>query len=698
MTIAPSSHGIRLAADIGGTFTDVVLETPRRRHSCKVLTTPREPEVAVMQGMARLLAESGVAAADVELFIHGTTLATNALIERKGARTALLTTEGLRDVLAMGYEKRFDAYDIDIEGPPELVPRPWRFTVRERIAADGSVLLPLDEDGVRRAGEAMRAAGVEAVAVGFIHAWAHPAHERRAREILQPLVGEGVTICLSSEVCPEIREYERFSTTVANAYVRPLMGSYLMRLQDRVRDAGLACPLLLMMSGGGLTTLDQAARFPIRLVESGPAGGAILAAHLARGCGLDKVLAFDMGGTTAKICLIAGGEPERSRRFEVGRAWKNLKGSGLPVRIPVIELVEIGAGGGSLGRVDALRRITVGPDSCGSEPGPACYGRGGTQPAVTDANLVLGRIDPARFAAGRMALDAGRAQQALQAYVGDALGMDAFWSAVGMSEVVEENMANAARVHAIERGQDLQGVTMIAFGGAAPLHAARLAQKLGIRSVLVPSGAGVGSAIGFLRAPISFEVVRSELMVLRRADPAAIEARLLAMEADALAVVGPAKGQATHEVSRLAELRYVGQGHELRVRLAAGAVTRATLDALAEHFEQAYEQVYGLRVAGSEVEVVTWSVTVSTPAAAVETALAAPALRVRAPEAMRTAWDPGAGERRDFGQHWRFDVVAGERIAGPALVVEHETTVVVPAGWSARIDSHGHLHMEEDAP
>ena len=404
---------VRLAADIGGTFTDVVLETPARRHTCKVLTTPRAPELAVLEGVERLLAESGVSASEVGLFIHGTTLATNALIERKGARTALLTTEGFRDVLEMGYEKRCDAYDIDVEAAPVLVPRALRHTVRERIAADGAVLRSLDEEGVRRAGLAMRAAGVEAVAVGFLHAWAHPAHEVRARELLQPLLGEGVTICLSSEVCPEMREYERFSTTVANACVRPLMSSYLQRLREGARQRGLACPLLLMMSGGGLTTLEQAARFPIRLVESGPAGGAILAAHLARECGLSDVLAFDMGGTTAKICLIEDGEPERSRRFEVARAWRNLKGSGLPVRVPVIELVEIGAGGGSIGRVDAMGRITVGPDSCGAEPGPACYGRGGTLPAVTDANLVLGRIDAARFAAGRLPLDPARAAQAL---------------------------------------------------------------------------------------------------------------------------------------------------------------------------------------------------------------------------------------------------------------------------------------------
>ena len=691
---------VRLAADIGGTFTDVVLEAREQRFSCKVLTTHQAPELAVMEGIGRLLQASGIPASQIGLFIHGTTLATNALIERKGARTALLTTEGFRDVLAMGFEKRFDAYDIQIEGPPELVARPWRYTVRERVAADGSVLLPLDEAGVREAALRMREERIEAVAIGFLHAWAHPGHEQRAREIVREVLGDTVSICLSGEVCPEIREYERLSTTVANAYVRPLMASYLLRLQQRVREAGLECPLLLMMSGGGLATLEQAARFPIRLVESGPAGGALLAAHLARECALDKVLAFDMGGTTAKICLISGGQPERSRRFEVARAWKNLKGSGLPIRIPVIELVEIGAGGGSIGRVDALRRITVGPDSCGSEPGPACYGRGGTQPAVTDANLVLGRIEPERFAAGRMALHPDRAEQALLRHVGEPLGMDAFWSAAGMSEMVEENMANAARVHAIERGQDLGGFTMVAFGGAAPLHAGRLAQKLGMRRVLIPAGAGVGSAIGFLRAPISFEVVRSELTLLSGMDPARVEERLHAMREEALAVVSAASHGARLQETRLAELRYAGQGHELRVPVPdseAGVVSAQTLADLAERFELEYEQTYGLRVPGSAVEIVTWSVTLATLPEPVEASQWPAVNATRPPQRTRSIWEPALGQRQDFGVHWRFDLQPHERMTGPALVSEHETTVVIPAGWTARRDSHGHLLMEATA-
>lgn len=690
----------RLAADIGGTFTDVVLETPLRRHSCKVLTTPRQPELAVMEGLDRLLQESGLDGGVIEVFIHGTTLATNALIERKGARTAFVTTQGFRDVLAMGYEKRFDAYDINLEGPTELVPRPWRLTVRERIAADGTVLMDLHEEDVRAAGAQMRDAHIEAVAIGFMHAWAHPSHEERARDILASILGPQVSICLSSQVCPEIREYERFSTTVANAYVRPLMGSYLLRLQASIRQKGLLCPLLMMMSGGGLTTLDLAARFPIRLVESGPAGGAILAAHLARECGLDKVMAFDMGGTTAKICLINDGQPERSRRFEVGRVWKNLKGSGLPVRIPVIELVEIGAGGGSIGRVDALQRITVGPDSCGSEPGPACYGRGGEQPAVTDANLVLGRIDPEHFAAGRMPLDASLSKQALTDLIGKPLGMDAFWAAAGISEMVEENMANAARVHAIERGQDLENFTMVAFGGAAPLHAGRLAQKLGIRRVMVPAGAGVGSAIGFLRAPVAFEVVRSDLSVLSKMDPLVVEARLQAMHAEALAVVQTASAGAALHVLRLAELRYAGQGHELRVRLpppSEGLIVQASLVALVEGFETTYEQIYGLRIPDCDVEVVTWSVTVSTLPQAAQAIALPPSMQQREASSTRPVWEPALGEQRPFGLHWRFDLQTQEHITGPALVAEDETTIVIPAGWVARLDEQGHLMMEAPA-
>jgi N-methylhydantoinase A len=688
----------RIGVDIGGTFTDLVLEHGSVRHSCKVLTTARAPEQGVMQGIQRLLAESGLIPADIGLILHGTTLATNALIERKGARTALLTTEGFRDVLEMGYEKRYEQYDVNIERPLELVPRPLRFGVHERLAADGTVLRALDEAGVRRAAAAMKAAQVQAVAVGFLHAYAWPAHEQRARELLAAELGPAVTICLSSEVCPEMREYERFSTTCANAYVRPLMAGYLRHLRSDLDAAGLACPLLLMMSGGGLTTLNLAAHYPIRLVESGPAGGAILAATLGREIGAKNVMAFDMGGTTAKVCLISGGEPERARRFEIGRIYRNLKGSGLPVRIPVIELVEIGAGGGSIGRVDALSRITVGPDSAGAEPGPACYGRGGLSPTVTDANLVLGRIDASRFAGGLLALDEAAARAALEREVGQPLQLDALWAAAGVCEIVEENMSNAARVHAVERGQSLPDFTMVAFGGAAPLHAARVAAKLGMARVLVPRGAGVGSAIGFLRAPMAFEVVRSSHGRLREAGTDALNQRLQAMQAEAQEVVAPAaRGAGIDEdglrVERLAELRYEGQGHELRIAVPRGALDAEAVQRMLADFEAAYQRNYGVTIPGAEVEVVTWSVTVSSAAAAVTPATLPPSAAVPVPVGTRWVWDPATGRMLDFTQHWRFDLLPGARLAGPVLVVEHETTTLVPPGWAAQVDSLGHLHL-----
>ena len=400
----------RLGVDIGGTFTDVALEAGGRRYSAKILTTPEAPERAVIAAIRTVLREAGLAPGDLSIIIHGTTLATNAIIERKGARTALVTTEGFRDTIEIRHENRFEQYDVNIDLPPPLVPRRLRFVVPERIDARGRTVIPLDEAAVEALAEQFAAAGIESVAIGFLHSFTNPAHEERTRDILAARL-PGVTLTLSSEVSPEMREYERFSTACANAYVQPMMGRYLASLETLLRAEGIACPLFLMLSGGGLTTVETAIRFPVRLVESGPAGGAIFASHIARQCGLDKVLSYDMGGTTAKICLIDEYQPQTSRAFEVARIYRFKKGSGLPLRIPVIEMVEIGAGGGSIARVDRLKRITVGPDSAGADPGPACYGRGGDAPTVTDADLLLGRIDPTGFSGGRMALDRAAAER-----------------------------------------------------------------------------------------------------------------------------------------------------------------------------------------------------------------------------------------------------------------------------------------------
>ena len=503
-----------------------------------------------------------------------------------------------------------------------------------------------------------------------------------------------MTVCLSSEVCPEIREYERFSTTCANAYVRPLMAGYLMRLRRRLDQAGLTSPLFLMMSGGGLTTLDHATRFPIRLVESGPAGGVILAGRIAHECDLPATLAFDMGGTTAKICLLDAGEPERSRRFEVARMYRDLKGSGLPVRIPVVEMVEIGAGGGSIARVDAMRRITVGPDSAGAEPGPACYGRGGTAPTVTDANVALGRIDPRRFAGGRIPLDTGKAAEALSRAVGAPLGLDGHWPATGVSEIVEENMANAARVHAIERGKVIDRYTMVAFGGGAPLHAGRLAEKLGIARVIVPVGAGVGSAIGFLAAPIAYEVVRSWRVPLLGLELGEANHLVANLRSEARAVVRLGAGDVATIETFLVDIRYLGQGHELPMTLPNRPLTKEDLPYLRRRFEERYRQIYGLHLPDMAVEAVTWSVTVSTEPRPIEK-LAPIEPRAAGPAGeRRPVYEPALGRLVDMPVYRRSELSPGSAVGGPAVIVEDETTTLVPSSFGATISRRGDIVME----
>ncbi len=686
----------RLAADIGGTFTDVVLETGERQVSAKVLTTSRAPEQGVIEGTRIVLDKLGVAPAEVGVVVHGTTLATNALIERKGARTAFVTTAGVGDVLDMGFEKRYAHYDLDQDRPPPLVPRERRFEVPERIAADGEVLLDLDERALDEIGARIADSDIEAVAIGFVHAFDHPDHERRARDRLASCLGAR-TVCLSSAVCPEIREYERFSTTVANAYVRPLIAGYLAKLSHLLEQLGVTAPLYVMMSSGGLTTLDNACHFPVRLVESGPAGGAILAAGVAREMGLDEALSFDMGGTTAKICLIAGGAPDRSRRFEVARVHRDLKGSGLPLRVPVIDMVEIGAGGGSIARVDRLGRITIGPDSAGADPGPACYGRSGDWPTVTDANLVLGRIDPERFAGGDIQLAPARAQAAIQRDIGGPVGMTTTWAAAGMTEIVDENMANAARVHGIERGKVIGRHTMIAFGGAAPLHATRLAQKLGIGRVIVPSGAGVGSAIGFLRAPIAYEVVRSRRMLLSEFDPRAATALIREMTEAAWSAIKRGLDRRAAERSATVDMRYVGQGHELAVTLPTLELAAEHGKVIAERFETRYRDIYGLRLDHVDIEITAWSLTLGAPVKAVSPLAVPEHWREVPASATRPVFDPGSGQQIAFGLHWRPDLHPGDRIEGPAIVAEPQTSTVVPAGWRAWITRSGAIVMDDTA-
>jgi len=692
------AEGGRLGVDIGGTFTDVALETAGRRYSAKILTTPQAPEQAVREAIDAVLREAGLAPSDLSIIIHGTTLATNAIIERKGAKTALATTEGFRDTIEIRHENRFEQYDVNIDLPPPLVPRRLRFPVRERIDARGQVLVPLDEAGLSSLAERLASLGVQSVAIGFLHSFTNPAHERRAGEVLAARL-PGVAITLSSDVSPEMREYERFSTACANAYVQPLINRYLAGLEAMLRREGFVCPLFLMLSGGGLTSVETAIRFPVRLVESGPAGGAIFAAEIARQCALDKVLSYDMGGTTAKICLIDDLKPQTNRAFEVARIYRFKKGSGLPLRIPVIEMVEIGAGGGSIARVDRLKRITVGPDSAAADPGPACYGRGGSAPTVTDADLLLGRIDPAAFSGGRMALDRGAAETAVRREVAEPLALAVEMAALGVSEIVDENMANAARVHAIESGKDARGRTLVAFGGAAPLHAARMAEKLGLDRVLVPSYAGVGSAVGFLRAPIAYEIVRSLLQRLDQFDAAAANALFAAMRGEAEPIVRRGADDQPLTETRSAFMRYRGQGHEIAVPLPARPYRDGDAAPLREAFEAEYRRLYSRIIPGVEVEILSWVLLLSAPVPT-ESAVAAPEAGPYSPKpaSLRPVFDPDAGEFIEVAMHNRRDLEPGVVIPGPAVITEDETSTVVSRLFDARIDGHGYIVLTRAAP
>ena len=683
----------RLGVDIGGTFTDVALEAGARQFSAKILTTPEAPERAVLEAIQAVLREAGLRPADLSIIIHGTTLATNAIIERKGARTALVTTEGFRDTIEIRHENRFEQYDVNIDLPPPLVPRRLRFVVPERVDARGRVVIPLDEAAVERLAPQLAGERVESVAIGFLHSFTNPAHELRTRDILAARLS-GVTFTLSSEVSPEMREYERFSTACANAYVQPMMGRYLAGLEAMLAGEGFGCPLFLMLSGGGLTAVETAIRFPVRLVESGPAGGAIFASQIARRCGLDKVLSYDMGGTTAKICLIDDLQPQTSRAFEVARVYRFKKGSGLPLRIPVIEMVEIGAGGGSIARIDRLKRITVGPDSAGADPGPACYGRGGDAPTVTDADLLLGRIDPAGFSGGRMALDRAAADAALACHIAEPLGLSLVLAAFGVSEIVDENMANAARVHAIESGKDARGRTLVAFGGAAPLHAARIADKLGLERVLVPSHAGVGSAIGFLRAPIAYEIVRSQLQRLDAFDAAAANALFAAMRAEAEAIVRRGAATAPLGETRSAFMRYRGQGHEIAVPLQPGPYRDADAAALQGAFEAAYRRLYSRVIPGIEIEVLSWVLLLSAPAPVEPGAAPAQPPPLHPPPARRRpVFDSESGEFIEVAIYERKALAPGAVMPGPAVIVEDETSTVVSSLFEARIDAFGYIEL-----
>jgi len=684
------NHSVRVGADIGGTFTDVVLECGEQQFSAKVLTNYSEPEQAIIDGLIKVTGLASIGIEQVDQLIHGTTLATNSLIERRGASTAFITSKGFRDVIEMRTEGRFEQYDLNLSLPAPLISREHRYVVDGRIAATGRELIPFDEVGLRSIAERIRAGGYQSIAIGFIHAYVNPQHERRARDILAEELPD-ITISISSEVSPQMREFERFNTVCANAFVKPLMASYLERLVDRLRAVGGQCPVFMMHSGGGLISVESAIEFPVRLLESGPAGGAIYAADFAARFGLDKVLSYDMGGTTAKICLIEDCLPKTARTFEVARTYRFKKGSGMPVSIPVIEMVEIGAGGGSLGWVDEMQQIRVGPESAGSEPGPACYDRGGKNPAVTDADLLLGRLDAERFAGGEIHLDMEHSKAALQHAVGQQLGMDSETAAIGICEVVDENMANAARVHAVESGKELVEFTMIAFGGAAPLHASRLCEKLDIDSLLIPPGAGVGSAIGFLRAPFGFEAVRGAFLRLSEFDALWTNRLIteLSDEAERFARAGAPDAPLVREIK--AYMRYQGQGWEIVVMLPNREFIDGDDAEIRRLFETEYKRLFGRALDGLDIEIMNWSVQVRSEL--LQSARVAPVDReqARSSEESRRIFDAREQCFVDAQVYQRDELQSGDRIDGPAVIIERETSTVVTSRYQAIRQADGCL-------
>ena len=682
----------RIGVDIGGTFTDFLLLDDRDGSLAigKTLTTPDAPARAVISGITELLETNGVRPDQIAQVVHGTTLVTNALIERKGAATGLLTTKGFRDAVEIGREHRYDLYDLFIDLPAPLVPRDRRLELDERMLSDGSVLTPLSDDDVLARIDALREGGVEAVAVSLLHSYQNPAHEQRVGALLAEHAPE-LIVSLSSDVVPEIREFERASTTIANVYARPVVSRYLKDLEASLRDLGLDAPLFIMLSSGGLCTVETAERFPIRLIESGPAAGALAAAHSGRQTGRPSLLSFDMGGTTAKACLIDDGQPLLSPEFEVNRVYRFKKGSGLPIRVPVIELIEIGAGGGSIARVDTLGLLKVGPDSAGASPGPACYGRGGTQPTVTDADLLLGYLDPAFFLGGTMTLDRGAAEAAL-GRLGEAFGADPLAAAWGVHQVVNEQMASAARMHAIEQGKDPRDYPMFAFGGAGPVHAYHVAEILGCAEVIVPFGAGVGSTIGFLVAPFAFDFVRSYVGKLRTLDWAEVNRRFDEMEADGRAVLATVGvGSDAVAIERFAELRYVGQGHEVQIPIPAGLLDEGSVGEIESSFDVEYRRLYGRTATGNPLEAMTWRVVATLPnSSMVEAEAVGPVVESAAPlpDRHRDVYLPERGELAPVPVYRRGDLPLGATLSGPAIVEERESTIMVGSRGAVRVDEH----------
>lgn len=682
-----------LGIDIGGTFTDIVVYDTQSgtQFSRKELTTHDDPSRGVMTAIDALLAEDVLTATEIGRVVHATTLFTNALIERKGAATGLLTTAGFRDTLEIGRERKYELYDIKIVKPAPLVPRHLRLEVTERLNPDGSVHTPLDEAAVVAATDQLVARGIQSLAVTFLHSYANPTHERRALDVIRDAFPQ-LSLSASIDVAPEIREYERSSTTACNAYIKPLAERYLSTLAERIAARDIDAPLLMMLSNGGLTNIAEAKRSPVQLLESGPAAGALVAAHFGAQDGGDHVLAFDMGGTTAKLSVIDNGQPTVAYSFEAARAKRFIEGSGLPIRISTLELIEIGAGGGSIAHTDTIGLLKVGPVSAGSEPGPAAYGLGGDQPTVTDADFVLGFLDPEFFAGGTMPIDMAAVERAF-APLSETTGLDQTALAWGIHDVVNENMTNAARVHIAEHGKDPRSYTLLATGGAGPVHAYYVAKKLGLKSLIVPRAAGVASALGLLIAPARVDRVATVAQEMATLDWSQLEAAFVSLESDAREVLDETRlpGDAA-QIQRLADIRYVGQASELVVPLPPGPYTTASESALTAAFEASYIAAFTRTPPATAVEIINVRVTatIDVPGSAGDMQTTAES-QGDPVKGERAAYFPERGAHTPTTVYDRYALQPGQGFDGPAIIEERESTLIVGPGGRFDVAASGSI-------
>lgn len=688
---------LKLGIDIGGTFTDLVLldEQTGKLQFGKTLTTYPDPTTGIMNGIEELIQNFGLSLAQVSSIVHGTTLVTNAVIERKGAKTALITTAGFEDVLEIGRELRYDIYDINLRVPIPLVPRNLRLGVPERLDKTGTVIQELDTIAMQKVVGQLAAQKVDSIAVSFLHAFTNPTHERTVGDYIAKTY-PNIYYSLSSEVMPEIREYERTSATAMNAYVQPITDDYLKRLEENIRERGFEGIINIMISSGKLTTIEGARKTPIQLLESGPAGGTMASIFFGKLTDKPDLLAFDMGGTTAKASLVSGYQPEITNQFEAARVMRFKKGSGLPVRIPVIDMIEIGAGGGSIARVNHLGLLTVGPDSASSQPGPACYGRGGELPTVTDADLVLGYLNEDYFLGGNMVLRRDLAEHALQKHIAQPLGISVEAAAMGIHRIVNENMANAARVHILEKGLDPRRYSMIAFGGAGPVHAFGVARLLGSPQMIIPVGAGVTSALGFLVSPIASEQISSYVCRLEHMDWDRVNQMLKRMEQEGLAFLERADiDLATAQIERIADMRYAGQGHEITIRMPLGQLGPASISSIQERFLKEYELRYNRSLSNIDMETVTWRVIVSGPTPNMKPQLTVQKEQAEAYKGTRKVLFESLGTQSiDCPVYDRYLLKAGDTFSGPAIIEEMESTSIIGPNSQVSLDEYKNIVID----